>query len=59
MIAALRRGLMSPEAIAATIYGQLSPVLSAAAADSVLAHLLKLHDEQRAFVSDDGWRLSG
>ena len=28
------------------------------AADSVLAHLVKLHEEQRAFVGDDGWRLS-
>ena len=55
--AALRAGLMTPEQITARVYGPLSPVLAAAAADTVLAHLMKLHDEERAFVSDDGWRL--
>jgi predicted RNA-binding protein associated with RNAse of E/G family len=58
VIAALRAGLMNPEQITARVYGPLSAVLAAAAADTVLAHLMKLHDEQRAFVSDDGWRLS-
>ena len=57
IIAALRDGLRMPEEIVPRIYGALNGTLSAAAADSVLAHLLKLHDEQRAFVSDDGWRL--
>jgi glyoxylase-like metal-dependent hydrolase (beta-lactamase superfamily II) len=58
VIAALRAGLMTPEQITARVYGPLSAVLAAAAADTVLAHLLKLDDERRAFVSDDGWRLS-
>lgn len=58
VIAALRAGLMTPEQIAAHVYGAMPPLLAAAAADSVLAHLVKLHDEQRAFVSDDGWRMS-
>src|SRR6476620_3797723 len=58
IIAALRDGLRMPEEMVPRIYGVLSPALSAAAADSVLAHLVKLHDEQRAFVSDDGWRLT-
>lgn len=58
IIAALRDGLRTPEAMVPRIYGVLNPALSAAAADSVLAHLVKLHDEQRAFVSDDGWTLS-
>ncbi len=57
VIAALRAGSMTPEEIVPRIYGALSPVLASAAADSVLAHLVKLHEEQRAFVSDDGWRL--
>lgn len=57
IIAALRDGLMTPEQIVSKIYGALNPTLSAAAAESVLAHLIKLHDEQRAYVSDDGWRL--
>jgi glyoxylase-like metal-dependent hydrolase (beta-lactamase superfamily II) len=58
VIAALRAGLMTPEQITPRVYGPLPAVLAAAAADSVLAHLMKLHDEQRAFVSDDGWRLA-
>lgn len=58
VIAGLRAGLMTPEQIATQVYGALPSPLAAAAADSVLAHLVKLHDEQRAFVSDDGWRLS-
>jgi glyoxylase-like metal-dependent hydrolase (beta-lactamase superfamily II) len=58
IVAALRDGLMTPEQIVSRIYGPLSPMLLTAAADSVLAHLVKLHDEQRAYVSDDGWRLS-
>jgi hypothetical protein len=49
---------MTPEQITARVYGPLSAVLAAAAGDTVLAHLMKLHDDQRAFVSDDGWRLS-
>jgi glyoxylase-like metal-dependent hydrolase (beta-lactamase superfamily II) len=58
IVAALRAGSRSPEQITALVYGELSTALSAAAADSVLAHLVKLHDEGRAFVSDDGWRLN-
>jgi len=57
VVAALREGLRTPEEMVPRIYGVLSPTLSAAAADSVLAHLVKLHDEQRAFVADDGWKL--
>jgi glyoxylase-like metal-dependent hydrolase (beta-lactamase superfamily II) len=58
IIAALQDGLTTPEQIVPRVYGVLNPTLSAAAADSVLAHLVKLHDEQRALVSDDGWKLS-
>jgi glyoxylase-like metal-dependent hydrolase (beta-lactamase superfamily II) len=57
VIAALRDGAMTPEEIVARVYSNLTPVLAAAAADSVLAHLVKLHDEQRASVSDEGWSL--
>jgi len=57
IIAALGDGLMTPEQIVSRLYKGLSPMLSAAAAESVLAHLIKLHEEQRAYVSDDGWRL--
>ena len=58
VIAALGAGLMTPEQITARVYGPLPAVLAAAAADTVLAHLMKLHDEERALVSDHGWRLS-
>ena len=57
IVAALRDGLRTPEEMVPRIYGVLASPLSAAAADSVLAHLVKLHDEQRAFVADDGWQL--
>jgi glyoxylase-like metal-dependent hydrolase (beta-lactamase superfamily II) len=57
VIDALKARLRSPEEIAERVYGPLPPVLIAAAADTVLAHLVKLHDDGRAFVSDDGWRL--
>ena len=58
VLAALAAGLMLPVRITSRVYGPLSPELAAAAEDTVLAHLLKLHDDGRAFVSDDGWRLS-
>jgi glyoxylase-like metal-dependent hydrolase (beta-lactamase superfamily II) len=57
IVTALRDGVRTPEEMVPRIYGVLDPMLSAAAADSVLAHLVKLHDEHRAFVADDGWRL--
>jgi glyoxylase-like metal-dependent hydrolase (beta-lactamase superfamily II) len=58
VIAALAAGARSPEEIAGSIYGALPPPLIAAAADTVLSHLIKLHDEGRAFVADDGWHLN-
>jgi glyoxylase-like metal-dependent hydrolase (beta-lactamase superfamily II) len=57
VMAALGEGAVTPEAIVPRIYGDLSPALRAAAADSVLAHLVKLHEEGRAAVSDEGWTL--
>ena len=57
IVAALDDGLMTPEQIVSRIYGALNPLLSAAAVESVLAHLIKLRDENRAYVSNDGWRL--
>jgi len=57
VIAALSDGAKTPEAIVGRVYTNLAPSLLAAAADSVLAHLVKLHDEGRALVGDDGWGL--
>lgn len=58
VIAAIRDGAITPEAIVPRIYGDLSPALLAAAADSVLAHLVKLQEEGRAEVSDGKWTLT-
>lgn len=48
VIAALRTGARTPSQIVAEIYGDLPASLAAAAADSVLAHLVKLQEEGRA-----------
>ena len=48
IVAALREGARTPAEIAAEIYGDLHASLAAAAADSVLAHLIKLEEEGRA-----------
>ena len=57
VIGALAGGLASPEAIAARIYGELGG-LAAAAADSVLAHLVKLEEDGKVRRSDAAWRLT-
>jgi len=59
VMAALREGATTPEEIVRRVYRMLAPNLVAAAADSVLAHLVKLHEEGRASVADDGWTLTG
>jgi glyoxylase-like metal-dependent hydrolase (beta-lactamase superfamily II) len=48
VIAALRHVARTPQQIAMEIYGDLPPSLAAAAADSVLAHLVKLQEEGSA-----------
>lgn len=58
VIAALREGATTPEEIVRRVYRKLAPNLVPAAADSVLAHLVKLHEEGRASVADDGWTLT-
>ena len=57
VLAALRDGARTPEEIVSRVYRGLTPALSAAAADSVLAHLIKLQDGQRVDVVDHGWQL--
>jgi glyoxylase-like metal-dependent hydrolase (beta-lactamase superfamily II) len=47
IVDALGAGCITPEEIAARVYGQLAPALMPAAADSVLAHLMKLEEEGR------------
>jgi glyoxylase-like metal-dependent hydrolase (beta-lactamase superfamily II) len=58
VIAALVDGAKTPGAIVPRIYAELSPALLAAAADSVLAHLVKLQDEGRAEVWEERWQLT-
>ena len=48
VVEALRNGARTPAEIAAGIYGDLPSSLTGAAADSVLAHLIKLQEEGRA-----------
>lgn len=45
ILEALQAGIRTPEAIAARVYSGLAPGLLAAAADSVLAHLIKLQED--------------
>ena len=57
VVEALRAGAKTPDEIAGRIYDSLAPALLAAAADSVLAHLVKLEEERRATIDDGAWRL--
>jgi glyoxylase-like metal-dependent hydrolase (beta-lactamase superfamily II) len=57
IVEALRAGDTTPEAIAARVYGERPSAIAAAAADSVLAHLVKLEEEGSAVRSEDGWRV--
>ena len=57
VIAALRLGDGSPEAIARRVYAGLQPEAIALAKESVLAHLIKLEHEGRARRADDVWHM--
>jgi hydroxyacylglutathione hydrolase len=58
VIEALRAGPTTPEQIASRIYSNLAAQLLPAAADSVLAHLIKLQEEGRAAADGRAWRLA-
>lgn len=58
VIAALRAGDRSVDALVGRIYAGLKPALIAMARESVLAHLRKLHDEGVAQPSGDEWILN-
>ena len=57
VIAALRAGHATVEAIAESIYDGLDPALMPAARENVRAHLEKLRAEHAASVESDRWRL--
>ena len=55
IIEILRRGPHRVEQIVGAIYTGLDPSVVPAAADSVLAHLIKLREDGVAYQSPDGW----
>jgi hypothetical protein len=54
---ALDRGLATPAEIVTDVYPRLPSALATAAAESVLAHLRKLKEEQVVELSGDRWIL--
>lgn len=58
VIDALRAGAVTPEAIAERIYGQRPSAIAAAAADSVLAHLIKLEEDGGVARVEERWALT-
>lgn len=59
VLEALAAGPVTAEAIAARLYRDLDPALTRMAAESVLAHLVKLEDDARAVRDGSTWRLAG
>jgi glyoxylase-like metal-dependent hydrolase (beta-lactamase superfamily II) len=57
VMSALGAGVRTIDAIVDRIYVGLDAALVPMARESVLAHLIKLHDEGRARRDDQGWRL--
>lgn len=58
VVEALGDGCRSVAQIVARVYGAMPAALAGAAAESVLAHLVKLADEGRAREAGDEWRLT-
>lgn len=58
IVEALRARVDTPEDIAARVYGHLPDAIAPAAAETVLAHLVKLQEEARASRSGNQWTLS-
>lgn len=56
VLAGLRSGATSVDALVQRIYTNLHPTVVRAAADSLLAHLIKLRDEGQAVEQDGKWR---
>jgi glyoxylase-like metal-dependent hydrolase (beta-lactamase superfamily II) len=57
IVAVLGGRALTPQQIVPEVYGTLAAGLDAAAAESVLAHLIKLEEEGRAENDGDIWRL--
>ena len=56
VLAGLRSGATSVDALVRRIYTNLHPTVVRAAEDSVLAHLIKLRDDGQAVEQDGEWR---
>jgi glyoxylase-like metal-dependent hydrolase (beta-lactamase superfamily II) len=59
IIRAVSQGWKTPKEIVAHVYGTLDEALTAAASESVLAHLVKLRNERRVEERDGLWRQAG
>ena len=59
VVAALRAGASTPEAIVTRVYPRLAENLVPLAQESVTAHLLKLEQEGRARRDDEAWTIIG
>jgi glyoxylase-like metal-dependent hydrolase (beta-lactamase superfamily II) len=57
VIAALRAGDHTPQAVVSRVYGGLKESLVPLAQESVMAHLLKLEQEGRARVHQEAWTM--
>lgn len=57
ILAALRAGDATVDAIVARVYSGLSPALTGMAGESVMAHLVRLQREGRVSRSADGWTI--
>jgi glyoxylase-like metal-dependent hydrolase (beta-lactamase superfamily II) len=55
ILEALNRSASTPQEIASRVYGTLAPELTRAAADTVLAHLIKLAAEGRVREHEGSW----
>jgi glyoxylase-like metal-dependent hydrolase (beta-lactamase superfamily II) len=58
VVDALSAGLSTPEDLIVRIYPGLAAGLLAAAADTILAHLIKLEETGRATQEEGGWRVT-
>jgi glyoxylase-like metal-dependent hydrolase (beta-lactamase superfamily II) len=59
ILAALSAGPLTPQQIAGKIYEGIAPTFGEAAADTVLAHLIKLRDEGRVRKQEEMWIHAG
>jgi glyoxylase-like metal-dependent hydrolase (beta-lactamase superfamily II) len=57
ILSVLKEGPFAPEEISGRVYGTLAPELTKAAAQTVLAHLIKMAREGRVIERDGRWEI--